>query len=402
MSARLKLLFVDDEPSIVQGLRRMLNRMRGEWDMVFFTDPVEALENIHCDPPDVVVADMRMPKMNGGQLLEAVRNQHPQIIRLILSGYSDVEHSVRTIGVAHQFLIKPCSPEILQATIRRIVQLEELMANKDLLRLVAGIDHLPTLPTLYLDISKELSSADPLIDRIIEQIQTDPALTAKILQLVNSGFFGLPRNVSDVIEASQLLGVGTLQSIVLFFGIHDQTTINGPLPISHHDFALHAIRVGNLAKEISRMLGLPASVQKEAFTAGLLHDMGTLVFSLCHRDAYRRVFEEAKSRKLSLSQLEQAVFGVDHGKLGSYLLHLWGLSSTLAEALAYHHSPSQSDSDEIGCLAVVHLADVLSNADSSPDQALTLDDFDQEYLVATSLDRELPQLESLRHNLSHA
>lgn len=399
MSEPLKIHFVDDDATVLQGLRRMLHRMRHEWDMRFFSSGAELLENLRINPPQVIVADMRMPGMTGAELLAHVKASNPEIIRLILSGYSDQERCMQTIGVAHQFLNKPCEPETLHNAICGILQIQGLMQNEKLLRLVAGIDHLPSLPNLYLEIKKELSSDDPSLERVIENIQIDPALTLKILQLVNSGFFGLPRRISEVTEAAQLLGVENLQSIVLYSGIYSQIETKGQLPICYEEFSAHAMTVGHLAQAIGQMLNLPVFARKETFTAGVLHDMGKLIFGLHRTEAYRKVLAGAKQQGYGLSELERSVFGVCHGELGSYLLGLWGLPSSLVEAVAFHNRPSLSTKREVSTLAAVHIADVLANWNLRPNHRPTLDFFDRVYLEEISLAERLPEFLSLREDM---
>ncbi len=396
MAPKLKLLFVDDDVAILGGLRRMLRGMREEWDMRFAPGGAEALVAIAADPPDVVVADMRMPGISGAQLLARVRDEHPEIIRLILSGYSDQDLVMQTLMVAHQFLAKPCTPAALRATIERVCQLREMMTGEDLRRLVAGIDHLPSLPDLYLQITAELRSEDPQIEAVIAKIECDPALSAKLLQLVNSGFFGLPQAVSDVGEAARLLGVEVLQAVVLFSGVFSAAEAQGEIPLSYPEFAAHALAVGRLAQALARELDLSPFIRKEAFTAGILHDMGKLILGL-HRGAqYGAILRQAEARGGGLSVLERETFGVSHGELGSYLLSLWGLPSSLVEAVAYHNNPSRSTHREVGTLALVHIADILANWDPSLAARPVLDDFDVSFIEATNLEAKLSDFMHLR------
>lgn len=399
MAGKLKILFVDDELPVMQALRRMLHRLRSEWDMHFVTSGEEALQYLRFHAVHVVVADMRMPKMSGAELLRTVREQHPEVVRIILSGYSDQTMVMQTLMVAHQFLIKPCEPEVLRATIGRILQLRGLLRNEELLKLVAGIDHLPSLPNLYLEITRELRSMDPRLDRVIDKIQRDPALSMKVLQLVNSGFFGLPKVISDVAEAARLLGVEILQSVVLFSGIYTQVETRGRLPISYEEFSRHSLQVGRLAQEIAHLLGMPVMVRKEVFSAGILHDMGKLILALYRSSAYGDVLARAKERGGGLSNLERSAFGVTHGELGSYLLDLWGLPSTLVEAVAFHNMPSRSHNREVGTLAAVHLADVLSHWNLDSADRPTLQSFDLHYLREAGLADRVSECISLREEM---
>lgn len=112
-----RILFVDDEQKILEGLRRRLHPMRHEWKMTFVTSGAEALETLMACPFDVVVSDMRMPGMDGAQLLAEVMRSYPKVVRIILSGYSDQEQLLKAEGSAHQFLPKPCETDAIKAAI---------------------------------------------------------------------------------------------------------------------------------------------------------------------------------------------------------------------------------------------------------------------------------------------
>jgi YesN/AraC family two-component response regulator len=184
-----RILFVDDDPNVLQGLRRMFRPLRHEWDMTFIESGQEALALLAHTPCDVVVSDMRMPEMNGVQLLMAVKERYPHIIRIVLSGYAGHELLLPSVKLAHQYLSKPCDAAILQTAINRTCTLYELLSKETLQRLVAGITLLPSLPTLYQEIMEAVHSPNSSLAQIGKIIEQDLGMTAKILQLVNSAFF---------------------------------------------------------------------------------------------------------------------------------------------------------------------------------------------------------------------
>lgn len=400
MTAKLKILFVDDELPILHGMRRMLRDKNEEWDMRFEMSAEAALVSIERDPPDVIVTDMRMPGTNGAELLKTIREQHPETIRLVLSGYSDEEATTQSALVAHQFITKPCEPQTLTAMITRLSQLQKLMKNEALLKLVAGIDRIPSLPDLYVAITRELQSSDPKLDEVIELIEQDPALSLKILQLVNSGFFGLPQRVSSVVEASRFLGVETIQSIVLFSGIYTQVESSSPLPLSYEEFSRHSLEVAHLATGLCELLQLPNQSRKEAFTAGILHDIGKLILALNCGELYGRLLRSVETSGASLIDLEQEIFGVTHDLIGSYLITLWGLPSSLAEAVAFHSKPSLCSHREPCTLTAIHLADIITKRRFSRANPPALEDFDLAYLQETNFAERIPQCIELHYETS--
>ena len=113
----IRVIFVDDEPRVLEGLKRMLRPKRNEWQMTLRRQRAGGARRLRTEPCEVVVTDMRMPGMNGAELLEVVQREYPNTIRLILSGQAETESVMKALGVSHQFLSKPCDAEILQGTI---------------------------------------------------------------------------------------------------------------------------------------------------------------------------------------------------------------------------------------------------------------------------------------------
>ena len=141
-----RILFVDDEPRILEGLRRMLHGERDHWDLRFAGSGAAALAELAREPADVVVTDMRMPGMDGAELLARVATVAPDAIRIVLSGQTDDLASTRTVPVAHQFLTKPCQAQVLREVVERACALRELLASPGLRRLIKTVDTLPSVP----------------------------------------------------------------------------------------------------------------------------------------------------------------------------------------------------------------------------------------------------------------
>ena len=213
--AKTRILFVDDEPSMLRVLKMGMRAMAGAWDMEYANSGEEALGLIQQRPFDVVVTDMRMTGINGAQLLNHVLRLHPQTIRIVLSGYSDLSEVLGCIGLTHQFLEKPCSLDDLKGCLARVANLNSRLANDRLRTLAGSLKNLPSLPELYLEIAEALQSPTCSAQRIAEIASQDPAIAAKLLHLTNSAFFGFSRKVSSIDEAVQLLGVGIIQSLAI-------------------------------------------------------------------------------------------------------------------------------------------------------------------------------------------
>src|SRR5919109_3195906 len=122
-----QILFVDDEVKVLQGLGRMLRGMRHEWDMTFVDDPRQAVELLPQKSFDAIVVDMRMPQMDGAELLAKAKELKPGMARIVLSGHAERESALRSVGLAHQFLSKPCDADTLRTTVSRACELRKAL-----------------------------------------------------------------------------------------------------------------------------------------------------------------------------------------------------------------------------------------------------------------------------------
>ena len=384
-----RVLFVDDEAHLRQGLRRMSYLLRDEWEMEFAASGVQALEVLAQTTFDVVVSDMRMPGMDGAQLLHEVRQRYPQMVRLILSGHSDYEMILRAVGQSHQYLAKPCEMETVLATITRTCALRELLAQEDLQRLVAAMQTLPSAPTLYAEVVEVAQSPHGSLDQIGEIIQRDMGMTAKILQLVNSAFFGLRREVSNLTQAICLIGLETIKTLILsvqIFRSVDQSMLPG---ISLDTLWHHSIAVGTCAKSIAQAEACKREVTERAFIAGLLHDIGKLLLAVNLPELYKQTLVLAQTEAIAAWEAEQALLNTTHAEVGAYLLGLWGLPDGIVEALAYHHNPCMCPHQAFTPLTAVHVANALIHEMDGVHGGRQTELVDLDYLTAIGLDDRL-------------
>lgn len=124
-----RILFVDDEPNILSGLKRMLRSMRKEFDLQFAGSGIEALDSMAVHESDIVVSDMRMPGMDGAELLDIIQERYPSAVRIMFTGQADQESVLRTVGVVHQFLTKPCDSDLLRSVLLRAGTLHRFVSD---------------------------------------------------------------------------------------------------------------------------------------------------------------------------------------------------------------------------------------------------------------------------------
>jgi putative nucleotidyltransferase with HDIG domain len=385
-----RVLFVDDEANILQGLRRMLHPMRRDWDMTFADGGQAALEILAQGHFDVVVSDMRMPGMDGAQLLNHVMTHYPQTVRIILSGHSDWDIILGSVGSTHQFLAKPCEAEILKATVARACALRDFLGNETLKRVVSGMQSLPSLPTLYLEVVEEAEAPNGSLEKIGKLIERDMAMTAKVLQLVNSAFFGLRRQVSSPVQAVSLLGIDTIKALILsaqvFGHLHPEHTPSFSLDALWH----HSMVIATCAKRIAQSENCQRKLMNDMFMAGLLHDVGKLILAANLPQQYEEALQRVQTEGLTDWQAEHAVLGTSHAAVGAYLLGLWGLPEPVVEAVTFHHTPSDCADRSLSPLTAVHVANGLMPAGGMQGTTAAQALLDHAYVTQVGVVERLP------------
>lgn len=375
----IRVLFVDDEPNILLGLQRMLRSMRAEWQMEFAEGGEQALELMKQAPFDVIVSDMRMPGMNGVQLLDEVRKRHPTTARIILSGQAEHSQILQVAGNTHQYLAKPCDELVLKEAIGRSCAMRELLNSDQLRRIVSQAQCLPTLPALYSRILAAVQSEASLRE-IGELISQDIAISSKILQLINSAFFGAPRRIANVSEAVSALGIETVKALILSEGVFSAFPRDLAGSLSIDKLWMHSAQTAAIAKSVARLERVAVPVVDEAFTAAFLHDVGKLLLSQNLTDDYIRAQVLADSEKCMDWQAETELLGASHADVGAYLLALWGLPASTIEAIAWHHQPALAKDAGFGITTVVHVANALAHESSIGREAELASVPDRDYL----------------------
>ena len=389
MPVKKRILFVDDEPMVLEGLQRMLRPMRSEWEMAFVASGAKALQLMEQNPFDVVISDMRMPGMNGAELLAEVLKRYPKTVRLVLSGHADQDLVLKCVGSTHQYLSKPCEPEELRAAITRAGDLEQSLRDQNLRQLVSRMDRLPSMPCLYVELVDMLQDPGISLEAIGGVVTKDMAMTAKILKLVNSAFFGLGRQISSAEEAVAYLGVDTIKSLVLSIHAFSQFAATKVGAFSIEALWAHSQSTAGLAKEIARLEKAGQKLMEEAFVAGLLHDTGKLVLVSNFPSEYNQVLLAGRAGSLALLTAEENTFGANHADVAGYLLGLWGLPVPVVEAIALHHSPRTCGHLAFSPLTAVHAANALVNARPPEAQAAINEEWDLEYFAKIGTSRRL-------------
>lgn len=365
----MNALFVDDEPQVLRALERMLDAADVEWEAEFAGDAAEALEMLANEDFDAIITDMRMPGMDGAELLHEVSKLYPHIVRIVLSGQADKEAVLRAVQPMHQYLSKPCAAETLKSTISRACAMRDTLSSESLRKTITNLPGLPSIPSVYAELNEAIQSEDFALTDVGRIIEKDMAMSAKILQLVNSAAFGLGKQVHSPGQAACMLGVDVIKALVLTTGVFTEFVDNSKSEFSLETLMTHSLNVANFAKQIARAEGMAGGDVNDAYTAGMLHDVGKLILATSDTEAYSRILQTAASNHTSLWEAEHEFLNTDHAAVGAYLLNLWGLPQSIIEVVSLHHRPEQAEEKSLSVLSVVWAANEVANG--ADDQELS-------------------------------
>jgi putative nucleotidyltransferase with HDIG domain len=222
--------------------------------------------------------------------------------------------------------------------------------------MVAGVSHLVSLPEVYLRLNQVINDPDHDAGQVGEVIAHDPALTARLLRIVNSAYYGLASNIELVSRAVSVIGEDDLRNLVLA-----TSTVQGfdRLPNELVDIRLfwsHSVHTGIIARLLSRHCNILH--RERMFVAGLLHDIGKLILYFAEPEWSQQVLLDASENDGMLFRAEQRKFGYTHADVGGALMEAWNLPDTLIETVRLHHDPLQANNHPVET-AIVHIANAV-------------------------------------------
>lgn len=354
-----RILFVDDEPHMLSSLRRMLFPLQDRWEMLFASSGKEALQLLEAQAVDVVVSDLKMPGIDGVELLETLRATHPDTARIILSGYSDKRRLLKTVGPAHQFLSKPSSPEAIQSAVERVLALKDIFLNDEIRRVVSGLASLPVLPSTYDELVRIADSRDGSLEEAGRLVSKDMGLAASVLKLVNTSFFGLPLHISDPAKAVSLLGLDILKSLIVANELFTKFNSSRYPEFTLANLWKHSHRTAVFAKTICSSEGTEKKTAEHAYIAGLLHDIGKLILAENFEEHYRAIIRLAQEKNIPILEAERETIKVSHAEIGAYIMGLWGFAEPMVRGVLHHHLPENAPDSIL--VTAVHAANSLEH-----------------------------------------
>lgn len=348
------ILFVDDEKAILNSIRREF--FGSPYKIYVASSGKEALEILEETPIHLIVSDMKMPGMDGYELLKKVKILYPSVIRLILSGFTDEKTVFKSIynNLAKLFITKPWKKDDFRKAIEDVFKTEELLSNNLTLKFVMEIGKLPTIPSILTKISEVIENDNHSIDEIVELIESDITLSSEVLRIINSSFYGI--KTASVKNAVLSLGLVNIKTIITTAEVFK----------SGHDFYNknliweHSNLTNNILIELYNKI-LNKKIPDYYSTAGLLHDIGKVTFFKIYNEEYDELYKPEENFNLEeINKLEKEKFNVSHEELGGYLLRWWDIPYAIVESALYHHNPMLSSEVNRELVSMIHIADYYS------------------------------------------
>lgn len=367
---RVRIMFVDDDAMIVHGMARAL---RGKADLTLCTSATEALKTLEKIVVDVLITDLCMPEVDGAALLEEVRSRYPTVLRFVLSGEAQPELMVKATRLAHQYLGKPCETPVLYQTIIDALARLRTVQNPDVARTISHLEGVPSRQATLAEFMRLLTDTSVPLDRIATSLRKDPALSARLLKVANSPYFGRSGSIESMDDAIGLLGMDMILSMAATHKLFAVTPPPAASNLSLDQLWEHCVYVSSLVRRVGYELKLPSAVLREAGTAALLHDIGKLVMAYAVPSGFAAALTRAKADRMPSWQAEYFIFGNHHAEIGGCLLNLWGLPATVVNAVSMHHTPHSSGETVVGPATLLHVADVIAHAGTNDGMATLLD-----------------------------
>lgn len=325
MSTRKRILFVDDESAILASLGNLLRRDRHRWDLVFANGGPEAARLVENVTFDVIVTDMRMPDLDGAQLLELVRKRSPRTVRIMLSGHAESEAVIRALPLVHQFISKPCDAKTLRSLLEHCCQQSALDPDRSVTSATGALHGLPSHPARYAELHTALADRRCTVAHLVTVIERDPAMAAKVLQIANTSYFGSGQAIVSIPTAVSTVGVDMIRELA-HSNMFEQGLVLAD-GFSLDELCATAVRAAQQARREA-----DPKRADEAYTIALLHDLGRLVLAAGMRERYSEVLATVARTGAALCDVERDKLGVTNEDVRTQLFILWALPDALIHA----------------------------------------------------------------------
>jgi len=349
-----RVLLVDDEPVLLRSMQRLFRATRPEWSLRTAASAADAVLLLEEEATDVLVTDLDLGETDGTDLLGFVMDRWPGTIRIAFTGHASGPQVIRAASVIHQVVHKAGDPETLLDAIERALTSRASIVDETMRGWISGGHELPAAPSLWPRLEEALRRPKTTSEELAALIEQDPAVTARVLQLASSAYFGASSPPRSVAQAANWIGVANLRGLVLSVELA-RLFRNVPPALNVDQIAFDGYRTGRLAMAILR--GHPDAAR--ALLGGILHDLGILVRGMRGLEALLADFRTADAMGLSLHTVERKTRGFTHAEVGAALLGVWGIEEALVDIVRDHHVLPPIGGQPLDGATAVYLANLL-------------------------------------------
>ncbi len=365
---KTRILIIDENTEQLAGYKNALDSHSVEWEINCFETSEQALEHAGDNTVDIAIAAYQTNGKQGVALLSQIGELQPDAQRFILATEAEKPELEDAIDGTFQFLPSPCPADRLITEIQSCLAIDTWLGNPKIKEIVSRMGEFPSLPPLYLKVVNAINSRNASTAQIGEAISGDLAISAKILQTVNSSYYGFEEKIADIGQAVSVLGIESVKNLVLAMQVFGKLGHSADQKAIADQLWHHSMSVAVAAKRLALYETQDQRAGEEAYTAGLMHDIGKLVLLNAVGDEFEQARQKASQESIPVWQAENEIIGCNHAETGAYLLARWGMPAPLVEAVALHHDPANSFSKGFTTLAAVHLADALTWERQFPDK----------------------------------
>jgi putative nucleotidyltransferase with HDIG domain len=370
------LLIADADTGTWDEARQALG---ASWIVVGAASCEAAAAAVEKHPCAVVVANYNLPDGSGPELLNRLRASNPKTVRFIAADPALKDQVMSQVLGGDLFLPLPYEYANFKPAIEHS-QVDDYGMSDNVRDLVARIRTFPTIPSLYLEVVNALKNTNATTDEIGAIIARDMSMTTKLLQVLNSAYFGLPRTITDPTEAVSILGFETVKSLIVAVKLLNQYDKIKPAYFSMDNIWRHSNNVARTARVMALLETDDPVCSATAYTAGLMHDLGKVILAANFDDQYNKAHCIARKQRIPLWKVEKDIFGATHGEIGAHLLALCGMSPDVVKVAALHHEPIHSGDAVFTPLTAVHVANALEYEGVFIPDGLPASTFDLSYL----------------------
>lgn len=367
------ILFLYIPNQLTSELKLYCDSFQNEWEVFYADQQNQVLDILANNNIDVFFAEFNPNDESSLNTFKIVKEKYPKIIRIGFSNSLGAEVTSKKIDYIHRIIYKPFTAESIKEQVEKIFFLQNLLQNENIIKVTNSLDHLPSLPDIFLELEREMNSPYSSFKRMATIIVKDVTLTAKILKVVNSAYFGLSHKVVDIVQALNLLGVEIVKSIVLFEKTFSTKEFSSIPAEAINLLWEHSFKTAQLSRKITRLETNDNKLCEIAYISGLLHDIGKLIIWKVLPKHNPIILKQKKLIEIDYLD-EFDTFDTSHAEIGAYLLGLWGFPDQVVEAISLHHILNKTHINKFSVYLGLYFANMLANSPFlSPD--IDLNDF---------------------------